>query len=154
MRWIQNRHTFPFLPDGNDVAIVASDASTTIGSETTKADPVAGPANVSRDYMGRYPRPMQHWRASWSPWRSRCARTPKVRAEVDRLLAKHPDYSKWTAGVSATGRGRAAFLEASVWPDTIKSDRRFANKSPSATGKTRSPAIHQLVLKSTELPVK
>ena len=44
---------------------------------------------------------------------------------MDWLLSRHPDYPKWVAGVPPSDRGRAAFLEASIWPDTIKSDRRF-----------------------------
>jgi hypothetical protein len=43
--------------------------------------------------------------------------TGQARAQVDGLLRKHPDF--------ATLSGREAFLAASVWPDTIKSDSRF-----------------------------
>ena len=35
---------------------------------------------------------------------------PATRAKVDQLLAQHPDYSKWIAGVPTADRGRAAFL--------------------------------------------
>jgi hypothetical protein len=58
--------------------------------------------------------------------------TPAVRPRIDALLAKHPDYSKWVEGVSQQDRGRAAFLAASVWPDTIRNDPRFyaANRPP------------------------
>jgi len=58
---------------------------------------------------------------------------PEVRQRVDSLLAKHPDYAKWTAGVPAGERGRAAFLAASVWPDMIRSDPRFYNENQPAT---------------------
>jgi len=51
--------------------------------------------------------------------------TPTVRARVDRLLLQHPDYAKWTAGIPVQDRGRAAFLEASTWPDDIRNDPRF-----------------------------
>ena len=44
--------------------------------------------------------------------------TPQARAQVDALLQKHPDFA-------ALSRRREAFLAASVWPDRIKSDRRF-----------------------------
>jgi hypothetical protein len=43
--------------------------------------------------------------------------TPQARAQVDALLRKHPDFAALS--------GREAFLAASVWPDTIKGDRRF-----------------------------
>jgi hypothetical protein len=58
---------------------------------------------------------------------------PEVRQQVDSLLAKHPDYTKWTAGVPTGERGRAAFLAASVWPDMIRSDPRFYNENQPAT---------------------
>jgi hypothetical protein len=48
-----------------------------------------------------------------------------TKQRVDSLLAKHPDYPKWIEGAAPAGRGRAAFLEASVWPDAIRNDRRF-----------------------------
>src|SRR6188768_4181751 len=51
--------------------------------------------------------------------------TPAVRARVDRLLMQHPDYPKWIAVIPVRDRGRVAFLEASVWPDTIRYDGRF-----------------------------
>src|SRR5687767_13920434 len=58
--------------------------------------------------------------------------SPAARRQVDSLLSKHPDYSKWVEGVALADRGRAAFLEASVWPDTIRHDRRFHddNRTP------------------------
>jgi S1/P1 Nuclease len=59
--------------------------------------------------------------------------TPAVRQRIDGLLAKHPDYSKWTEGVPAGQRGRAAFLAASVWPDNIRNDPRFHNDDQAAT---------------------
>lgn len=61
---------------------------------------------------------------------------PATRARIDALLAKHPDYPKWTEGVPDALRGRAAFLAASVWPDNIRSDPRFY-----AAGKPPTPDI-------------
>jgi hypothetical protein len=60
--------------------------------------------------------------------------SPATRVRVDQLLSQHPDYPKWIAGIAAADRGRAAFLAASVWPDTIKGDERFHedNRTPSA----------------------
>jgi hypothetical protein len=60
--------------------------------------------------------------------------TPAARTRVDHLLAQHPDYRKWIAGTAASDRGRAAFLMASFWPDTIKGDARFHedNRTPTA----------------------
>jgi hypothetical protein len=43
--------------------------------------------------------------------------TAKARARVDELLRQHPDFSALI--------GREAFLTASVWPDTIRGDKRF-----------------------------
>jgi len=43
--------------------------------------------------------------------------TSKAKARVDELLRQHPDLGRMPS--------RAAFLAASVWPDTIKSDNRF-----------------------------
>ena len=54
--------------------------------------------------------------------------TPKVRARVDDLLRKHPDYETiLTRGApkDPAGRVRFAFMTAAVWPDIIKGDRRF-----------------------------
>src|SRR5947199_7543022 len=51
--------------------------------------------------------------------------TPTAKQRVDQILAKHPDYPKWIAFVSAADRGRAAFLSAATWPDAIRSDPRF-----------------------------
>ncbi len=42
---------------------------------------------------------------------------PKAKARVDELLKQHPDLAKLPS--------REAFLDASVWPDTIKGDARF-----------------------------
>ena len=55
--------------------------------------------------------------------------TPVTKQRVDQLLARHPDYPKWIAGITTADRGRAAFLAASVWPDTIRSDPRFPLRS-------------------------
>jgi hypothetical protein len=56
-----------------------------------------------------------------------------TRVRVDQLLSQHPDYLKWIAGIAASDRGRTAFLAASVWPDTIKSDPRFHDDTRAAT---------------------
>ena len=59
--------------------------------------------------------------------------TPATKTRVDSLLARHPDYPKWTAGVGASDRGRAAFLEAAIWPDEIRNDPRFHNDNQRPT---------------------
>jgi hypothetical protein len=59
--------------------------------------------------------------------------TPAVRRRIDGLLAKHPDYPKWIAGVPEDQRGRAAFMAASVWPDAIRNDPRFHDDDKPAT---------------------
>lgn len=55
--------------------------------------------------------------------------SPNVKAKVDAVLKTHPDYNHWMeakpAGVDA---GEEAFVQAAVWPDTIKGDPRFSDK--------------------------
>jgi hypothetical protein len=60
--------------------------------------------------------------------------TPATKTRVDQLLSRHPDYAKWVRSVAASDRGRAAFLAAAIWPDTIKGDARFHDddKPPTA----------------------
>lgn len=48
-----------------------------------------------------------------------------TREEVSRLLGQHPDYERWIAHRKGLAPELAAFVEASTWPDTIKSDKRF-----------------------------
>jgi len=51
---------------------------------------------------------------------------PGTRAAVGRLLAVHPDRSRWVGGSPSTGSSDyAAFLGASTWPDDIRRDSRF-----------------------------
>ena len=50
---------------------------------------------------------------------------PNTKMQVDAILARHPDFSKWVQGVPAAKRGKAAFINAAGWPDDIKSDPRF-----------------------------
>ena len=59
--------------------------------------------------------------------------SPSTRSRVDKLLVQHPDYPRWVQGVAAQNRGRAAFLAASVWADTIKGDPRFHDDNRRAT---------------------
>jgi hypothetical protein len=59
--------------------------------------------------------------------------TPPARARVDQLLAKHPEYPAWTAGVPAGERGLVAFQRAAGWPDEIKDDARFHDDEKPAT---------------------
>ena len=53
--------------------------------------------------------------------------TPQARARVDQLLREHPDYALLARGTpdDPALRARDVFLNAAVWPDTIKGDRRF-----------------------------
>jgi hypothetical protein len=54
--------------------------------------------------------------------------SPNAKARVDALLAMHPDYATLLARDAPSdpqGRARAVFLAASVWPDTIRIDKRF-----------------------------
>ena len=49
------------------------------------------------------------------------------REQLAQLLREHPDHALWLrrAGDAAADDGRAAFIEASTWPDDIRSDGRF-----------------------------
>jgi hypothetical protein len=47
--------------------------------------------------------------------------TPATRAHVDALLKLNPLYAQWTDGVSDSGKGLAAFVQAATWADCIKS---------------------------------
>ena len=49
------------------------------------------------------------------------------RDELAQLLRGHPDYARWQrrAGEYANDGERAAFIEASTWPDEIRQDKRF-----------------------------
>lgn len=53
--------------------------------------------------------------------------TPQVRAAVDELLRKHPDYSRLAQNTpeDPAQRARDVFIAAAVWPDNIKGDPRF-----------------------------
>ncbi len=54
--------------------------------------------------------------------------TPSVRARVDDLIRKHPDYEKMIfadAPSDPENRARAAFIRAASWPDEIRNDDRF-----------------------------
>lgn len=41
------------------------------------------------------------------------------------LLRDHPDYERWRSRAGHDDSGRAIFIEASTWPDDIRSDPRF-----------------------------
>ena len=62
------------------------------------------------------------------------------RAALARLLQRHPDYARWQQRASdhhpASAVDRAAFIEASTWPDEIRKDGRFysaGRDAPTAT---------------------
>jgi S1/P1 Nuclease len=59
--------------------------------------------------------------------------TPRVRARVDDLIRKHPDYAAVftkDAPADAPARARAAFLTAANWPDMIRAgDARFYDET-------------------------
>ncbi|MDZ4798151.1 MAG: S1/P1 nuclease [Bryobacteraceae bacterium] len=63
--------------------------------------------------------------------------TPKARVRVEAILKAHPDYrdmfSKGLA-LDSTDIARNAFTAASVWPDVIKGDARFADTSKTKSG--------------------
>jgi hypothetical protein len=50
---------------------------------------------------------------------------PNTKMQVDAILARHPDFPRWTKDVPADKRGKVAFVRASTWPDEIRTDPRF-----------------------------
>lgn len=48
-----------------------------------------------------------------------------TRIEVANLLRHHPDYARWLKRAGDADVDRAAFIEASTWPDEIRQDKRF-----------------------------
>jgi hypothetical protein len=58
--------------------------------------------------------------------------TPGVRAKVDELIRRHPDYGTLftkDAPAEPAARARAAFLYAATWPDAIRGDVRFYDET-------------------------
>ena len=57
--------------------------------------------------------------------------TPRARARVDQLLARHPDFLTLLTrnAKDPASRMREAFMTAAVWPDLIKGDPRFFDEA-------------------------
>jgi hypothetical protein len=56
--------------------------------------------------------------------------SPGTKTRVDAILRQHPDYGTWTKDLpQGSDAGLEAFVQASLWPDTIKRDARFYNES-------------------------
>lgn len=55
--------------------------------------------------------------------------TEPQRATLSQLLQQHPDYARWQRRAAdyhpASAEDRAAFIEASTWPDEMRRDGRF-----------------------------
>jgi hypothetical protein len=49
------------------------------------------------------------------------------RSSLSLLLREHPDYERWRKRSADGDPERAAFIEASTWPDEIRKDNRFFN---------------------------
>ena len=62
----------------------------------------------------------------------------RSRSTVTGLLRQHPDFERWQARSRDPDPDRAAFLEASTWPDDIRRDRRFY----SAGDAQPTPTLH------------
>lgn len=71
--------------------------------------------------------PAQAWNAAGHrlvaaiAWRQM---SPAAQDAAAQLLARHPDFPRWTTHAS-DDPGYQAFLEASTWPDDIRNDPRF-----------------------------
>lgn len=50
---------------------------------------------------------------------------PTSRSALAGILRQHPDYGRWQRRAKSSDPDQAAFLEASTWPDDIRSDQRF-----------------------------
>jgi hypothetical protein len=48
-----------------------------------------------------------------------------TRSEVSRLLRAHPDYERWVVNAEPGDHERNAFIEASLWANLIRKDKRF-----------------------------
>jgi hypothetical protein len=69
--------------------------------------------------------------------------TPAVRARVDDLIRRHPDYGTLLTQDAPTeprARARAAFEAAAVWPDLMRRDERFFDETRADVRPTRSLA--------------
>jgi hypothetical protein len=68
--------------------------------------------------------------------------TPGVKTEVGRLLELNPQFKTWTknlpAGTTKEERTLAAFLQASIWPDFIKTEPKYVTDG-SDNGNTPPP---------------
>jgi len=53
-----------------------------------------------------------------------------IRSRLSGLLQAHPDYARWTRRTGGADVDRAAFIEASTWPDDIRKDSRFYDADP------------------------
>lgn len=57
--------------------------------------------------------------------------TPAVKARVDGLLRRNPDYKKWVAmipsGTSASDKRMMLFMIAATWPDQIRSEPGYSD---------------------------
>lgn len=67
-----------------------------------------------------------------------------AKARVDDLIRLHPDYQSHflrgvPANVTPAARARAAFINASIWPDQIRDDPRFYNED--RTGAQSPPLL-------------
>jgi hypothetical protein len=60
-----------------------------------------------------------------------------TRKKVEGLLLQHPDHEHWLKRAKNAPPALAAFLEASTWPDDIKSDRRFHDSENETTAPIR-----------------
>ncbi len=78
--------------------------------------------------------PAQAWNAAGHrlvaamAWRQM---SPAAREAAAALLARHPDYPRWT-GKAGDDPAYTAFVEAATWPDDIRGDRRFHNEEEEA----------------------
>ena len=87
--------------------------------------------------------------------------TPKTKASVDALLAKHRDYGLWMSEMPAgyTDKGRFAFMKAATWPDDVRKtpdDRpiwHYIDLPVIAPGYTPDPAALVIVTPNAETQI-
>jgi|GEM_PF-195479 len=87
--------------------------------------------------------------------------TPKTRAAIDALLARHRDYALWVSQMPAgyTDRARFAFMKAATWPDDIRKtpdDRpiwHYIDIPVVAPGYTPTPAALVIVQPNAETQI-
>lgn len=70
--------------------------------------------------------------------------SPAARSQIGRLLARHPDYARWSVAGTPSGDADLALLaEASLWADEIRRDSRFSAPGEEVSAQTGFPDMQK-----------